>query len=179
MRGVDLADQALWYSLNVHKSMKWWKKVVFGCLEVCFTNALAIYRLYHPDVRVNRNQFRLEIIAGLTEGYIKRNHQPGPAPGNGPNIPPRAGSHFSEFIPSPAGRQPYQDCEVCSDRNKKRHSTCYRCSSCKKALCPAPCMLRYHTMANPKQSCTKREAGKWVYDKQFHNPVTEEDEQED
>ncbi|XP_030830343.1 piggyBac transposable element-derived protein 4 [Strongylocentrotus purpuratus] len=31
---VDLADQLLWHSLNIHGSCKWWKKIFFALLKV-------------------------------------------------------------------------------------------------------------------------------------------------
>ena len=39
MGGVDRADQAMWYNLNIHKTLKWWKKVFMYLLEVSFVNS--------------------------------------------------------------------------------------------------------------------------------------------
>jgi hypothetical protein len=42
MGGVDRADQAMGYTMNihhVHKTLKWWKKVFMYLLEVSFVNS--------------------------------------------------------------------------------------------------------------------------------------------
>ena len=76
MRRVDLADQAMWYSLLSHISCKWWKKVFFGFLEVTFTNTMVIMRRLQPNKKHDRTKIRMEIITQLTWGY-----------GNGRSVP--------------------------------------------------------------------------------------------
>ncbi|XP_063971275.1 uncharacterized protein LOC135157997 [Lytechinus pictus] len=44
MGGVDLADQMMWHSLNIHRSCKWWNKIFLAVLEVCLCNTMIIVR---------------------------------------------------------------------------------------------------------------------------------------
>ena len=183
MRGVDLADQSLWYNLNLHKSLKWWKKVIFALIEVCFTNTLAIYKAANPEKKVYRNKVRMAIINALVADSRRQAVQQGPAlpPAFNPEVTRLDTTlpHFPEVIKkeqqgddaTEAGAKViYHDCIVCSDRSKKRHVTKYQCTECKKALCPAPCFERYHTLKDGWQkSCAVKEGDKWVFDKEFHN----------
>ncbi len=155
MRGVDLADQAMWYCLLTHRTLKWWKKVLFGLLEVTFTNALVIYRKLHPGRRTDRNRIRLDIINNLVEGYRKGRAGPIPGPQQELRLTYGPGMHMPEFVTRLArnGKLYYPDCLVCSKRPKPgeentRHQVTTQCNTCQVPLCPVPCFQRYHTMRN-------------------------------
>ena len=168
MRGVDLADQAMWYSLNTHKSIKWWKKLFFGLLETTFTNALVIWRRLHPGARLDRNQARMAIINSLINGYRGNGYRPGPV------VDPQAGLRFTDGPHYPEyflelnenGNPKRPECIVCSARNEDggaRHQTQFRCFLCKLPMCPWPCIQRYHTIrVGWRIKCTK--------DKAIHKP---------
>ena len=157
MRGVDLADQNLWYSMNIHKSVKWWKKIFVGLLEVCLCNALVIYRAKNPREKVDRNKFRLRVINGLVGGYLNRGWQRGPVVQDDQGVGQLARAlnlrfntalaHFPEVNPdrTQAGKQSRPNCIVFSD-SVKRVQTQFRCAVCKLPMCPAPCMMRFHTI---------------------------------
>ena len=67
MGGIDRADKAMTFYMVVHRYCKWWKKVFFYMQEVCFCNALIIWR--HSHRRVDAEQSRLAIVHGLLDGY--------------------------------------------------------------------------------------------------------------
>ena len=177
MRGVDLADQALWYNLNVHKTVKWWKKIVFALVEICFTNTLAIYKAANPRLCVERSKVRMKIINKLVSGCARRAYQKGPAvqPAFAPDDVrlDMTLEHLPETLTqvkeNGTKEAVYLDCIVCSDRAKKRHKSKFQCSVCKKPLCPAPCFTRNHTVRNGwKKSCVRKEGENWVFDESFH-----------
>ena len=156
MGGVDRADQQLWYFLNLHRTTKWWKKVFFYLVEVCFQNSLMLWKLNHPGKKVVPCKYRLAVIEGLLSG---RNARSGSRPGRNPTNPlgRLVERHIGNIMDkTKAGRQSSQDCVVCSDRTKgKRHQTKFECKQCKVAVCPVPCFERLHTLVDYKVLCTR------------------------
>ncbi|KAJ8048679.1 PiggyBac transposable element-derived protein 4 [Holothuria leucospilota] len=149
MGGVDRADRNFWNYLHTHKSVKWWKKVVFYLLELCFVNALVIYRSFHLGPQ-RIDKLRLAMINGLLEGYqrcqIRGRRQALEAPF-------RLTERHFVGVTQREGYNP--DCIVCSDRKKKRHQTKYICIECDLPMCPVPCHRRYHTRQNYRVACSK------------------------
>ena len=162
MGGVDRADKAMSYYMNAHRSLKWWKKVFFYLLEVCFCNALIIWRAKHPGERVLATKFRMDIVHHLQDGapgvrprHIRQPAAPAPA-----GVPQRlvVGPHHFPAISEhrvSGDRLPRLDCVVCSVRGQNRHQTTTVCSECKVPLCPWPCFQRYHKLVNYKKLCTR------------------------
>ena len=160
--GVDLADQATWYFLLTHRTVKWWKKLLFGMFEVTFCNALVIYRKLHPGQRTDQNRIRLSIINHLCEGYRRGRARPMV------DLSWSFASHmalvrtYPEFVNrvTETAKLRYPDCLVCSKRNKRgepktHHTVTTQCNTCKVHLCPVPCFKRYHTMKDYKVTCFK------------------------
>lgn len=155
MGGVDRVDKQLTYYLLAHRCCKWWKKIFFYLMEVCFANSLVLWRAKHPG-RVKAEQFRLQIVHGLLgmnvprAGTSKRGRRASNAPDR------LSGAHYPALNPKrkSGGKVCQFDCVVCSDRDKKRHQTQFFCTSCSVALCPHPCFGRYHTLVNFKVDCT-------------------------
>lgn len=158
MRGVDLADQNMWYAINVHKSIKWWKKLLFAVLEVSFCNSLVIYKQLNPNLKyTDRNKLCLDVIGDLLEGYERSNTRPGRRSADN-DLPTRLTErHFPVWNPKHRtdGRRAYADCRVCSDRTVKRHETLYICNQCLLPMCVTPCFKRYHTLKEYKARCSK------------------------
>lgn len=157
MGGVDLADQQTQYCVLLHRMLKWWKKLfICNLLEVSMVNAKIIYKELpvNKNKRIKTDKFRLSIIEGLLEGYQK----PSKSFRRPVNNPDRRllGRHFPTLNPNVigGGRRSCPDCEVCSDRSKKRHQTTYYCAQCETPMCPYPCFERYHTLQNYKCDCT-------------------------
>ncbi|XP_071954166.1 piggyBac transposable element-derived protein 4-like [Antedon mediterranea] len=161
MGGVDRADRLLWTYLNIHRSLKWWKKVFFYLLEVSFVNALIIYRSFRPDAIVRSDKVRLDLIDGLLANY----QRPNPRPGRRSTDQPQrlTERHYPAVNPkkTPAGRRSEPDCFVCSKRGPgcKRHQTKHICAQCEKPMCTVPCFGRYHSLQDYKADCTKEYHG--------------------
>ena len=156
MGGVDRADKQLHYYQVLHRCCKWWKKVFLYLLEVCFSNAMVIFKTRHPGKRFSAEKFRLIIATGLLAGYER---QGGGRPGR-PSATLERPARLTErhFPGKPTERTlnhkpSCNDCVVCSDRQGKRHQTLFICKTCKVHLCPVPCFERYHTLVNYKVNC--------------------------
>ena len=152
----NLQHQALSFYMMSHKSVKWWKKVFFYLLEICFCNSLIIWRGLHRGKRIDAEKFRLQIVHGLLQGQQGVMYRRGRLPID----PPRrllVDGHYPSVNPKrkACGKPQSNDCVVCSDRKKKRHETQYMCSQCNVHLCPVPCFQRYHTLVDFKVDCSK------------------------
>lgn len=53
MGGIDRADKAMTYYMVLHRTCKWWKKVFFYLLEVCFCNSLYGEHLMRRGLMLN------------------------------------------------------------------------------------------------------------------------------
>lgn len=157
MGGIDRADKAMTYYMVLHRTCKWWKKVFFYLLEVCFCNSLIIWRASH-EKRINAEQFRLRVIHGMLHGYNRPVTRTVGRPIVDRDRPDRliGGDHYLGKNPQklPNGKPSRPDCVVCSDRKKKRHQTEYICKKCNKAMCPLPCFERWYSLLNYKVECT-------------------------
>lgn len=149
MGGVDKADQlrAL-YCVN-RKSRKWWHRIFWGILDICFVNAFVIHNMMFPKMTVL--EFRRSVAQGLIvrkpigrQKCLKRpSSSPLPHPKRGRNsysVPVdvrigNRGCHWPQFVKN-RGR-----CEVCS--LKKIESRPF--SVCK--------MCRVHLCCNEKKNC--------------------------
>lgn len=156
MAGVDISDQQTSYNMVSHRMLKWWKKVfICNLLEVCMANTKVIYKQLRGNAHVNAEQFRLNVISGLLEGYARPQRSFSRPTSNPPSR--LTERHFPSLNQhkTPAGRQSKPDCEVCSNRElKQRHQTQHMCATCDMPMCVYPCFERYHTMVNYKILCT-------------------------
>ena len=157
MSGVDTVSKDISNNFNMecHRKLKWWKKVVLcNLLEICVTNARILYKQLNRKSRLDTEQFRLDIITGLLDGYKRPNKGYSRPVGDQPGR--LTGRHFSSLNPviKPSGRRSCPDCEVCSNRHVKRHQTIHFCMECKVPLCASPCFERYHTLIEYKIDCS-------------------------
>ena len=153
MGGVDRSDQGMWYYLNIHKTLKWWKKVFVYILEVSYVNSWIIWKALHPGTRQRPEKFCFAIVDGLLEGYVRPGGRPGRRSVDAPNrLTERHFLAVNRYL-TPAGRPSKPDCIVCSNRAVRRHQTEYMCAQCNKPMCPAPCSRRYHTLMDYKIDC--------------------------
>ena len=153
MGGVDRADQGMWYYLNIHKTLKWWKKVFVYLLEVSYVNSWILWKSLNPGKRQRPENFRFAIIHGLLEGYTRQGGRPGR---RSIDAPSRLNErHFLVITRhlTPNGRPSKPDCIVCSNRKVKRHQTELFCIQCRTPVCAAPCFMRYHTLVHYKADC--------------------------
>ncbi len=115
MGGVDRANQDMWYMLNLHKTLKWWKKVFIYLLEASFVNSWIIWKALHPGMRLKRDKFRFAIVHGLLDGYAKADARPGRRSIDQPRR--LTDCHFPKCLnaTTSAGRHSRPDCVVCSN----------------------------------------------------------------
>lgn len=121
---------------------------------MCVANSKVIFKAQNPLKRVRTEKFRLHVIEGLLEGYVKPSQSFSRQVNNpGARLTEK---HFVSLNPKliGGGRRSCPDCEVCSDRSKKRHQTTYFCQQCNVPLCAYPCFQRFHTLQNCKTDCT-------------------------
>ena len=153
MGGVDRADQGMLYYLNIHKTLKWWKKVFVYLLEVSYVNSWIIWKALHPGNRQRPEKFRFAIVNGLLEGHVRHGGRAGRRSTDAPNRLTERHFLTINHDVTPAGRPSKPDCVVCSNRAVRRHQTEYICIECNKPMCPAPCFRRYHTLMDYKADC--------------------------
>ena len=69
MGGIDCADKAMTFYMVLNKFCKWWKKVFSNLLEICFCNAVVLWKGTY-EKRTNVETFSWKIVHGLLQGYI-------------------------------------------------------------------------------------------------------------
>ena len=147
MLGVDKLDQLASYYSFLHKSVKWWRKVFFWCVEVAVINAYIVYKEQAQSIEVRpmcHLAFRRQLIEHLSEP-LRSTAPPGPRRG------PRVRQSLERLQPvrhfMKKGDK-RRDCVVCSNREEggSRHLTLYSCSTCSDnpSLCPSTCFEAYH-----------------------------------
>ena len=144
------------FYMVLHRCVKWWKKLFFYLLEVCFCNSLVIWRAI-TNKRINAEIFRLKIVHGMLQNYRKATPNRG-----GRQVRDRPDriigrDHFIGVNQTllPNGKRSKPDCVVCSDRKHKRHQTQYICKKCDRAMCTYPCFERWHSLVDYKVLCTQ------------------------
>ncbi len=150
--GVDKLDQLASYYSFLHKSVKWWRKVFFWCVEVTVVNSYIIYKeqAQKREERVTSHLgYRRQLIEFLSEP-IRSNAVPRPR-----KLGRSSAQHLERLQPVRHFLQKgdkRRDCAVCSCREHgaTRHLTLYTCATCTNHpyLCPAPCFEAYHTRKN-------------------------------
>ncbi len=153
MGGADHADQGMWYNLNIHKTLKWWKKVFVYLLEVSYINSWIVWKSMHPGTRQYPEKFCLTIVHGLLDGYVRQGGRPWRRTGDAPSR--LTERHFLAVNRdlTPAGRPSKPDCVVCSSRAVRRHQTYLVCIHCEKPMCAAPCFQHFHNLVEYKVDC--------------------------
>nr|XP_054769424.1 piggyBac transposable element-derived protein 4-like [Lytechinus pictus] len=140
-------------------------KNVFALLEVSFCNAVIILRALnagrpvHLKRRIEVNKVRLSIITGLLRDYERPQAiLVRPRMVDGQPLQRLTQKHFPSTNQKrkPNNKPVFRDCEVCSDRDAKRHQTSTVCRDCGNvALCDKPCFRIYHTEQRYKRACTE------------------------
>ena len=148
MYGVDKLDQLVSYYSFLHKSVKWWRKIFFWCLEVAVVNSYIIHQM-KADKPLTHIAYRREIVEELSEplrSSCRVRSRPGP----------QRSQHMERLLPVrhfSAKGEKYRDCAVCSERRPgKRRTTLHYCSTCSDMpyLCPSGCFESYHTKKHYK-----------------------------
>ena len=130
-RGVDLSNQFALQYRHPHSTRKWWKVIWQYLLQVTITNALIIYRRWHPSY--GHKEFLLEITRYLLgEPKIRKKMK-----------------HLPNWIdPTKRSRKRLR----CKNKTCKKETQWY-CQSCSKnefvcSLCLPKCWAEYHRQNN-------------------------------
>jgi hypothetical protein len=167
MGGVDLMDQKLVTYLNIHRQVKWWRKVFVYLLEASMVNTRIIFQSFHPhhDVVLSAEKFRTQIINRLVapqciDRALGQSHPIDP-PMDDPEQPLRFRKvpvHYVGSNPNrtPSGHRAKPDCVVCSNRKvpRGRHQVTTICKICRVPMCPFPCFERYHELELFRVECS-------------------------
>lgn len=147
-RGIDQSDMQMHFNSVKRKTRKWYKKLFFQLIDMCFFNAFKMYKSLHPHAKFLDFQlnFIRQVVAlyGLKETTI-------PAPSR--DLERLVARHFPAHNPPTKGK-PHGSriCHVCSQNKSKNNGKCketrYQCDICKVALCIVPCFRIYHTLKN-------------------------------
>ena len=143
MGGVDKSDQLRSYHRVGRPSIKWWKTVFNGVLNICIINA---YVLYNNKNKVSVRDFKLDLARQLMDDYNMRKRH---ATTNisGPSLPKvNMLNHAVELTNN------LRICVQCKKEGRKTSTngnirTKYRCTSCNVNLCSksgSTCFVDFH-----------------------------------
>ena len=147
MGATDRSDQYCATYSFIRKSLKWWTKLFFWCLEVSIVNSYILYTSHRSQAgerKMEHIRFRRAVVEALV-GDV-RNSRPRSHPGTADRE--ERLNNKPHFIYN--DKKNRKDCIVCSNRKVKgaRRETKFYCKTCTlhPALCPGECFERYHTM---------------------------------
>ena len=139
MGGCDLASQLCKYYTHNHRTLKWWKRVFIGLLDICLVNATIVYNSIPTNNRLSSLDFRVKVIEGLLSTW-KHNSTQHTGQLSCVSRPARHHTHFPGRNVS--GKK--QNCVVCSTK-ATRKQTRMICKSCYEPMCVVPCFEKFHS----------------------------------
>lgn len=143
--GVDKHDQMRSYYGSTLKFQKWWKYVLFFCLDTSAVNAFILYLKspWRPAKPLDHLHFQLQIITGMINGYRGRKRT------GRPLVNPLGDRH--RHVPSKiTTKRGKRDCTLCKQEGRKTASgqaiqTSFECTQCSVALCKDHgCFGKFH-----------------------------------
>lgn len=142
MGAVDKCNQMVKYYPCFRKTLKWQKKIFFYFLNICCSNALALYRKQFPKEQLTLFDFIYSIIK---EMLMKRDDTDYTNKYTIQRLSGGIADH--SLISNPPGKKGHarmRRCVVCSKHKICRRSA-YSCKECNVTLCKTPCFKNYHT----------------------------------
>ena len=148
-----MTDQHIsYYSLTQRKTIKWWKKVFWGMVDISILNSWIIYSANFSDGEITSHRmFRIELAHDLVQPLLTLKANP-ECPvsyltkGQRPSASEKRllGKHF----PYQKGKR--ERCVVCykektASGKRKDTKTSVYCSKCDVSLCIGTCFEDYHT----------------------------------
>ena len=128
--GVDTVDQLRdSYSIG-RKSLKWWPRLAWWCIDICIINAYSLHCMNKSD-HMTHLRFRERLMHQLLEKYGEARSDRG---------------QLSQQISLDSQNQHRliraeleRDCSLCSMQPKNRKGTRFKCQVCDVFLCAVPC----------------------------------------
>lgn len=149
MGGVDRADQYASTYCFLRKSLKWWRKLFFGGLEMCVINSYIMYRIEKQtsnETPMTHHKFVKTLVDQLKGDFRVSRTRPSTS---------SADNRLNNKLHIPDVGQRKRDCIVCSNRKTPggRRQTTYYCQTCtnQPAMHIGECYKTYHTVQNYKQ----------------------------
>jgi len=134
--GVDTVDQMHEnYSIG-RKSMKWWPRLVWWCIDLCIHNAYILHCMNSINPMTNL-QFREHLMHQLLEKYGQ------PCRDRGRKRQRSQDSNENQHWPIHVSKK--SRCWYCNHKKNIRTDTHIKCKVCDKYLCVDPCFELYHT----------------------------------
>ena len=128
--GVDTVDQLRDnYSIG-RKSLKWWPRLAWWCIDMCIVNAYSLHCM-NSSVPLTHLQFRERLMHQLAEKYGQ--------PCNEREEQRQRSSHGSQNHHKLIHSELERDCSLCSVQPTNRRETRYKCDICDIYLCVIPC----------------------------------------
>lgn len=149
MGGVDRLDQMVGSYAFSHKSSKWYYPIYHRVREIALTNGYIIYSQdkHDSDRVLDAAAFRKAVVDELLA-----DSKGTPARGGRPSTTPTPKRLEERHFPAAYSDKKYKpDCEVCSDRSKKRHQCNTYCKQCDIPMHAIDCFERYHTVISYKK----------------------------
>ena len=146
MGGVDMGDASLTHYPAYRKTVKWYRKLFFGFLDITLLNANAIYN-HHTQKKCPALQFRLNLVEQILGKYFVPQERPS-RPLDKLSAFRLSGRHFPKLCSKTGKKDKRRRCVVCSQTTKekrKRVESYYECTECDVGLCIDPCFEVYHT----------------------------------
>jgi hypothetical protein len=133
---VDRVDQLRSYYAIERKSMKNWPPLAWWLVDMCITNAYALWR---RDTKSEDSQlvFRKELLRQLAAAY------PPPHSHEEPAVPPHSTRPAAGHWPKHTHKK--RKCVVCTRGRAGGSQSEIECEQCGVHLCLAPCFKQYHT----------------------------------
>lgn len=148
MGGVDKCDQLLGTYKCSRKSKKWYIKVYWHIFDALLTNAHIVYKLKHPNTRMDLKTFRETLVEQIVAKYkpkIRQNTSESQIY-NELNINTRRSGHKLIKIPATENcSYPTKRCVSCYAKGVRKNVRVI-CEKCKVALCKEECFDQYHEL---------------------------------
>lgn len=144
--GVDLSKRQLQYCSTNHRTVNWYRTLFMHLVDIATTNAYIL----HCDISASKqvkpmshNDFRTELAAQLC-GVDSKGL---PIQKSAEHIPVPITIVTDTRLKATQGRK---NCQRCSQVDKKRRQTPWKCQACDAALCLVPgrnCFVEWHRCA--------------------------------
>ena len=165
MHGLDLSDQLMMSYCMLHRSVKWWRKLLFHIFSLLLNNTYVLHKkfgvkpLAHDSLLEHIVQYLLnESMGNATTKVIRKR------PAETSTSCSFEGHHYPVHIPKCSGLKiRSKKCLACNFGKKELKAighaislkwklTSYQCNVCKVPLCIEPCFKTYHKLANHERS---------------------------
>lgn len=149
MGGVDLADQYASTYCFLRKSLKWWRKLFLGGLEMSVINSFILYRISEEGKQqkpMTHHKFVKSLVKQLRGDFRESRSRPSTS---------LSDNRLNNKLHIPNVGERKRDCIVCSDRKTPggRRQTTFYCETCtnQPAMHVGNCFKLYHTVENYKK----------------------------